>query len=185
MWGSKFSTTLTLDHCFSPPDIYPNRNLIAESTTLSITLFAIYWQMPPCSNYIPQQQISIYSLYLHTTRKNQYLLFLFADINNITYDVWSFVLVVGEPVFRPLVKIIAFSYSMLSSRPDLLFQSYHVVIFGWLKHLIVSIILLTSTYFRSTWLSTSVSWWPMTTSIEAIVSQKLLSSPRWSLMVAI
>jgi len=27
------------------------------------------------------------------------------DINNITYDVWSFVLVVGEPVFRPLVYL--------------------------------------------------------------------------------
>jgi len=27
------------------------------------------------------------------------------DINNITYDVWSFVLVAGEPVFRPLVYL--------------------------------------------------------------------------------
>jgi len=27
------------------------------------------------------------------------------DINNITYDVWSFILVAGEPVFRPLVYL--------------------------------------------------------------------------------
>ena len=25
------------------------------------------------------------------------------DVNNLTYDVWNFVLVVGEPMFRPLV----------------------------------------------------------------------------------
>merc|ERR1711879_947778 len=28
---------------------------------------------------------------------------LIDDVNNLTYDVWNFVLVVGEPMFRPLV----------------------------------------------------------------------------------
>ena len=89
--SADFITALTLDHSFSPPDIYPNRNLIAESTTLSITLFAIYWQMPPCSNYLPQQQISICSLYLHTPRTNQYLLFVLTYNKNksvFTLCIW-------------------------------------------------------------------------------------------------
>ena len=28
---------------------------------------------------------------------------LILDTNNLTYDVWNFVLLVGEPMFRPLV----------------------------------------------------------------------------------
>ena len=129
--SAEFITALTLDHYFSP-DVYPNGNLIAESTTMSIILFALYIGRPRLALIMylnnksaftlciwrHQQQMSIYSLYLETSRTNKFLLFVFADINNITYDVWSFVLVVGEPVFRPLVKIIAFSSIMLSSLPD-------------------------------------------------------------------
>ena len=55
-----------------------------------------------------------------------------ADINNITYDVWSFVLVVGEPVFRPLVLIFFISslYKyILSQSLDMFIYLYVLYLF--------------------------------------------------------
>ena len=37
------------------------------------------------------------------TSKRLFQLCFSPDVNNITYDVWNFVLLVGEPMFRPLV----------------------------------------------------------------------------------
>ena len=101
-----------------------------------------------------------------------------ADINNITYDVWSFVLVVGEPVFRPLVLIFFISslYKYVLSQSLNMFNKYYIhgcshwflylqLVFAnfhnWQRKL-------TRLYdFRSTSPSTSASLSPMTTSTES------------------